>query len=89
MCATLRGDLVSRYPYSCWGVGTTGKFTKSTVFFILSGEHSLTKMDAIVTPFIGYAVFEGDITNVSRLELKSSMDVSDLNKTMWPGGLIY
>lgn len=46
-------------------------------------------MDAIVTPFIGYAVLEGDITNVSHLEVKSSIDVSNHNKTMWPGGETY
>ena len=46
-------------------------------------------MDVVVTPFIGYAVFEGDITNVSRLELKTSIDMSNRNKTMWPGGKTY
>ena len=27
--------------------------------------------------------------NVSHLELKSSVDVSNRNKTMWPGGETY
>ena len=43
-------------------------------------------MEGIVTPFIGYAVFEGDVVNVSHLELQFSFDVTTENTTMWPGG---
>ena len=49
----------------------------------------LTSMEGIVTPFICYAVFEGDIVNVSHLDLQFSFDVTTENKTMWPGEGVY
>ena len=60
------------------------------ICFIPSGiVNPLTSVEGIVTPFIGYAVFEGDVVNVSHLELQFDFDVSTENKTMWPGEEVY
>ena len=62
------------------------------ISFIPSGiVNPLTSMEGIhvVTPYIGYAVFEGDVVNVSHLELQFDFDVTSENKTMWPGEGVY
>ena len=59
------------------------------IFFIPSGIDPLTSNESILTPFIGYAVFQGDVVNVSHLELQFDFDVTSENKTMWPGEGVY
>ena len=60
------------------------------ISFISSGiVNLLTQTEGIVTPFIGYAVFEGDVVNASHLELQFDFDVTTENKTMWPGEGVY
>ena len=55
------------------------------ISFIPSGLDPLTQTEGRVTPFIGYAVFEGDIVNVSHLQLHDNTE----NKTMWSGERVY
>ena len=62
------------------------KINRNKTSFTPSGIHPRSQQEAIPTPFIGYAVFEGDVVNVSHLELQFDFDVTTDNRSMWPGG---